>query len=107
MPRPMDNDIRDERDDTGRQTRETLREGVRLASDQAREAADAAQAAMQVAGPALAARISDARAMTRSMMETQSRLAIAWVDLAWAPIVAMSRMWRAGQDAGTGHPGSR
>ncbi|MBU6373305.1 MAG: hypothetical protein KJS97_11330 [Alphaproteobacteria bacterium] len=103
MPRPMDNETRDERDDAVR----GLRDGVRLAGDQAREAAEAAQNAMQVAGPALAARINDARAMTRSMMETQSRLAIAWVDLAWTPIVAMSRMWRAGQDSGTGHPGSR
>lgn len=90
-----------------RQTRDMMRESVRLASEQAREATEAAQTAFEVAGPALAARISDARAMTRAMLETQSRLAIAWFDLAWTPIITMSRMWRAGQDGGTGHPGAR
>ena len=106
--RDVARDDRPTRDDRSDDPMRTARDATQRVFDQAREAFEPMQSSIGLSGPVIATRINVARAMTRSMMETQARLAMAWVDLAWSPLIAMSRMMRTGQDsAGTGAPGPR
>lgn len=113
--RRHDSRLDNSRTDTVRNGADEARSAVRQTSDAMRQAGDTmrdafepAQAGMAAAAPAFAARLSESRAVARSMIEMQSRLAIAWMDLAWTPVMAMTRVWRDTQNhSGTGTSGPR